>query len=357
MYNVRRRNIFSEAEKLSCSIVAVFRPENIFYFSGYWGEGILIIKNDLSATLIVPKLESQKAEVKSKDCEVIISERGSNILDEFIKLSSNNHILSDCNDIDTINYIMNRLSYFNTSNMPFLSVREIKDSHEISQISIASSIIDYLYQIFVEEVRIGMTERQIEALLLSEAIQKGLDPISYTSNLDPLIIASGPHSSFPHSQITNRELTKGDVVVVDLTLRYNGYVSDATRTFGVAEINSKIQQVYELVKLSQIEGINSINNTAFTYDEIDNTSRKIISDSKFGQYFVHSTGHGVGLDVHELPWIRKNNSKSIRNNVVITIEPGIYIPDAFGVRVEDTIYIQNDKPINLYKFTKELQII
>ena len=350
--------MFNSVHSLNPDVVAVFRPENIFYFTGYWGEGIAVIKKNIPFVyLIVPKLEIKKAEDQSKDCQIIVSDRGGDMLSNFIGLSSNSNVLSDCNDIDFINYVTPKLKNFSLTYNHFLAIREVKDTYEIAQISKASAIIDSLYKIFEEEAKIGSSERDLEALILSEAIKRGMNPVSYTANLDPLIIASGKNGSYPHALISNRELEQGDLVVVDLTLRYNGYVGDATRTFAVGQIDPVLERAYNVVKLSQQEGIECIEKSSL-YSEIDKRCRESISSNGYGDFFIHSTGHGVGLDVHELPWISSGSNNKIKHNTVFTIEPGIYIEEKFGIRIEDTILFNSSGTVNnLNGYTKDLMVV
>ncbi|MDQ4073966.1 MAG: M24 family metallopeptidase, partial [Thermoproteota archaeon] len=144
---------------------------------------------------------------------------------------------------------------------------------------------------------------------------------------------------------------------------YNHYISDATRTFGLGKISNEAKQVYNIVKTSQEEGVKQIEKTD-NFSDIDSTCRNIIADGGYGQYFIHSTGHGIGLEVHEPPWIRSNCSSFFQENMAVTIEPGIYLHNKFGVRIEDSIILKRmmkDESkfgsINLHSFTKDLLVI
>ncbi len=174
----------------------------------------------------------------------------------------------------------------------------------------------------------------------------------YKSTLNPLIIAGGSNGALPHAQVTDRKFKKGDLVVVDLTLRYKGYVSDATRTFAIGNISPQEKQVYEIVKESQKLGLKSVKQNVNCKD-VDSACRKYIEEQNYGKYFIHSTGHGIGLEVHELPTISYRSDTKLKENMAITVEPGIYIPNKFGVRIEDSLIVK-DKPIILHKFTKDL---
>jgi Xaa-Pro aminopeptidase/Xaa-Pro dipeptidase len=152
--------------------------------------------------------------------------------------------------------------------------------------------------------------------------------------------------------VTDRKFVRGDLVVVDLTLRYKGYVSDATRTFGVGKVSETAKQVYEIVKESQSAGLRTVR-PRISCKSVDDACREYISKKEFGQYFIHSTGHGIGLEVHEFPTISQKSQVILQKDMAITVEPGIYIPKKFGVRIEDSVIVR-DRLLVLHKFTKDL---
>jgi len=152
---------------------------------------------------------------------------------------------------------------------------------------------------------------------------------------------------------------KGDMIVVDLTLRYGGYIADATRTFALVSATSEMKKVYDIVRQSQQAGINAVNDGSICGD-VDTACRNVIEESGYAKYFIHSTGHGIGLDVHEPPWLRMKNQEVLKTNMAITIEPGIYFKDKFGVRIEDSIIVNaydNGNVTNLNTFTKDLIVL
>jgi Xaa-Pro aminopeptidase/Xaa-Pro dipeptidase len=190
---------------------------------------------------------------------------------------------------------------------------------------------------------------------MSFAIANDMHDTGYRSTLNPLIIASGTNSSLPHAQVTKRKFTGGDMITVDLTLRYKGYVSDATRTFGLGSVSKEAKNVYEIVKESQKAGLKAVKPQK-TCASVDNACRKVIETNNYGSCFIHSTGHGIGLDVHENPNISAKNKEKLKKDMAITVEPGIYIPKKFGIRIEDSLIVK-DRPIIMHKFTKDLIII
>lgn len=337
----------------------VFKPENIFYLTGFWGESVALCTHD-GIKLFVPKLESTRAMNESKYSEIITAERGAGLIKSVIPYLPKHRFYSDCSEYETVQSI---LPYTNNSNFvineyPFYNARMFKDDSEIQKIRTASEIIDKLYQVCSEEIRKGVTEKQLQAKLLYEAMKLEGTSTCYPFTLNPFIIAGGANSALPHFETSKREFIEGDFIVVDLTLRYDGYISDATRTFALGNVSHEMSQVYDLVKKSQQQGLECVEQ-GVECGKVDTACRNLISNSGYGDNFIHSTGHGVGLEVHEQPWIRPNESKKLSKGMVVTVEPGIYIYSKFGVRIEDTILVneKSNNDLTLTKFSKELLIL
>ena len=351
----------------------LFKPENTFYLTNFWGEGITIIsedgKNNNQTKLLVPKLEYTRAINTSKECDVISSDRGITIINELMSLINNDNIIfSDTNDYDIINKIQSKTGSKNLiiDNNLLYEIRQIKDPNEIDNIKNASKIIDKLFQIATDEIKENISEEQIQSILVYEALKLGARFPSYAYTSNPLIVASGHNASFPHAETSNKKITSGELIVIDITLCYNHYVSDATRTFALGNISQNMKEIYEIVKMSQEKGIEDIKKTC-DFSDVDASCRNAIIDKKLGEYFIHSTGHGIGLEVHEPPWIRSNFNSKIKENMTVTIEPGIYIKNKFGVRIEDSLLITKKKKDsnknlefdyqNFHSFSKELLVL
>ncbi len=361
-------NTQREKQKNTNKVAVILdKPEDIFYLTGFWGEGILVIFETYSK-LIVPKLEYSRALRMSKNCDVISSERGKTLtnslfyqLDEnyFVFYSNNNHhIIKELGKkIDKRNLVVD----YN----PVEKLREIKDAQEVDKIRKASNIIDKLFEVATKEIKVNMAEEEIQAILVYEALKMGAKFPSYQFTSNPLIIASGSQTSFPHAETSRRIIRKDEFIVIDITLSYDHYVSDATRTFGIGRISNKMKSVYDIVKVAQENGIKRLSETD-NFALVDAACREIIQKEGFGEYFIHSTGHGIGLEVHESPWIRPKITSHIQENMTITIEPGIYLDNKFGVRIEDSLCIgkrMNGKTgfgfnsLNFNSFNKELTIL
>jgi len=350
--NSRRKNLLKYSQKIDCDSIVAFEPENLFYMTGFWGEAIGLLEKGGKTTIISPELEVGRAKSESSDCEVIISERGQGLIPELVKKIKNKKVCTDCQNYQMMESLKKSVPKIKHSTSPFYDARIIKDSQEIAVLKKASKIIDEMFELCTRKIKKGQRESELQAILMSYAIEHELFDTGYKSTLNPLIIAGGPNGALPHAQVTNRKFANGDLIVVDLTLRYKGYVTDSTRTFGLGSLSSEAKSVYEIVKESQKLGLKAVKPGA-SCKSVDDACRNYIENQKYGKYFIHSTGHGIGLEVHELPNISQKSTARLAKNMAITVEPGIYIPKKFGVRIEDSLIVQ-DRPILLHKFTKDL---
>ena len=349
----RRERILRNYQKdTGCDTIVTFEPENLFYLTGFWGEAIGILDKNANATIIAPELEVGRARDESTDCNVIQSDRGMSSLSTLKKFLKGK-VCTDCQNYSIMQSLKKSFPKIKNSIEPFQKTREIKDEQEIILLKKASKIIDNMFKLCTKNIKPGQKESELQSILMSYAIKNEMFDTGYRSTLNPLIIAGGPNGALPHAQVTNRKFKKGDLIVVDLTLRYKGYVSDATRTFALGKISDEAKRVFDIVKESQKLGLDAVR-PKVDCKTIDNICRKIINDSGYGKYFIHSTGHGIGLDVHELPNISTRSTTKLQNNMAITVEPGIYIENKFGVRIEDSVIVKDDKPVVMHKFTKEL---
>lgn len=357
--NTRHNSLLKHAGKIDCDTLITFRPENIFYMTGFWGEAAAILQKNSPAIIIAPELEAFRAASDSKNSEIIIAERSiSGLAASAAKIAKTIHnngagICTDCTDFQTMTYLKQKLSKIKQTQEPFYAARMIKDASEIRILKKASKIIDNLFETCANKLRIGQKESDMQSILMAEASIQGAFDVGYSSTLNPLIIAGGPNGALPHAQVSQRKFKKGDLVVVDLTLRYRGYVSDSTRTFAMGRVSKEARNIYDIVYESQQSGLYAVR-AGVSCNAIDAACRSYIESCGYEKYFIHSTGHGIGLEVHELPAVSRKISTKLKKGMAITIEPGIYIPGKFGVRIEDSLLVQKSGPLLLHKFTKKL---
>ena len=348
----RRKNLLKFAKKIDCDTLVTFEPENLFYMTGFWGEAIGLLEKSGKTTIIAPELEVGRAQEESQDCDVVTAERGNGLISSLIKKIKKNRVCTDCQNYSVMMSLKKSIPKIKSSTEPFYNSRIIKDTNEIQILKKASKIIDEMFEISSKKMKAGQKESELQTLLMTYAMEQQMFDTGYKSTLNPLIIAGGPNGALPHAQVTQRKFKKGDLVVVDLTLRYKGYVSDATRTFAIGKIPIQANDAYEIVKESQKLGLKAVKPNVDCKD-VDSACRNYIEEQNYGKYFIHSTGHGIGLEVHELPTVSYRSETKLQRNMAITVEPGIYIENKFGIRIEDSLIVQ-DKPIVMHKFTKDL---
>ncbi len=349
----RRKRLEKYCNSVNCDTLVTFEPENLFYLTGFWGEAVGILEKGGQTTIIAPELEAGRAKDESINCDVITSQRGG-LISTLASLKKKK-ICVDCHNYSVMQSLKKSIPRLKQSSEPFCNARIIKDSDEVHILKKASSIIDQMFELCTQTIKKGRSESDLQAILMSFAIANDMHDTGYRSTLNPLIIAGGPNGALPHAQVTKRKFANGDMIVVDLTLRYKGYVSDATRTFGLGSISKEARTVYEIVKESQRAGL-AVVRPQKTCKSVDEICRKIIEKHHYGPHFIHSTGHGIGLDVHESPNITSKSTTKLKKDMAVTVEPGIYIPNKFGVRIEDSVIVR-DRPIIMHKFTKDLVVI
>ncbi|MFI5405606.1 MAG: M24 family metallopeptidase [Nitrososphaerales archaeon] len=365
---IKLLNTQKEKQKNTNKVAMILdKPEDIYYLTGFWGEGVLVMLETFSK-LIVPKLEYSRALSMSNDCDVISSERGKTLTDSlFNQLNENYVVFYSNNNHHIIKELGKKIGKRDlvVDYNPVEKLREIKDAQEIEKIRKASIIIDKLFEVATKEIKVNRSEEEIQAILVYEAMKMGAKFPFYQFTSNPLIIASGSQASFPHAETSRRIIRKDEFIVLDITLSYDHYVSDATRTFGIGRISNKMKSVYEIVKAAQENGIKRLLETD-NFALVDAACRDTIQKEGYGEYFIHSTGHGIGLEVHESPWIRPKITSHIQENMTITVEPGIYLENKFGVRIEDSLWIVKRKngkigqgfdSLNFNSFDKELIIL
>ena len=222
-----------------------------------------------------------------------------------------------------------------------------KNQNELNFITKAQEITDLIYMEIVKEIYEGITEIE-----LAELINKKIYIKKCTPSFDT-IVAFGENSASPHSIPTNKKLEIGNAVVIDFGVKYNHYCSDMTRSFSYKTATDEYIKAYNNVLSTQNKAINNVK-MGIKVSELDNIARESLGT--YQQYFNHSLGHGVGIDIHENPRLSKFSEEILELNCVITIEPGIYIKNKFGIRIEDLIVVQQQSALNLTKSPKNMII-
>jgi len=227
-------------------------------------------------------------------------------------------------------------------------LRAIKDAGEIDRIRAAARLADEALRDVLERGLAGRTEREVALDLEFTQRRLGAEAVSF-----PPIVAAGEHGALPHAQPRDREIPAGTLVVIDWGCRLDGYCSDCTRTFATGELDGRDREVYDLVARAQAEALAAVR-PGPTGRDVDAVARDIIARAGHAEHFGHGLGHGVGLEVHEGPRLATTSSTTLQAGQVITVEPGVYVPRAVGVRIEDLVAVTEDGHEVLSSYPKEL---
>jgi len=232
------------------------------------------------------------------------------------------------------------------------SLRMVKDSIELDSMRKAVDIAQQALLATLPIIKAGVTEKQIAAELTVQLLRSGSDPEMAFSP----IVSGGPNAANPHASPSNRALQPGDLLVIDWGATYNGYISDITRTFAIGQPDAEMVRIARIVAEA-----NTAARTAagpeVTADEVDASARRVIEQAGYGQFFIHRTGHGIGMEGHEAPYIRPGNDLPLQPWMTFTIEPGIYLPERNGVRIEDNVVITDTGIECLTNLPRELLVL
>ncbi len=231
------------------------------------------------------------------------------------------------------------------------ALRMVKDREEMENISTAVRKSEESLKDTLDFVSEGVTEKSVAVKLAENFEKRGLDVPAFES-----IVAAGENSSVPHHTPSERKIARYEPIIIDFGGRYRGYASDTTRTLYIDRAAPEMEEIYEVNREAQETTIESLNPET-TYADADRIAREIISRKGYGNNFIHRLGHGLGISVHEDPYLVPDNKKPMIENSVFTIEPGIYLPGKGGVRIEDTVYFQNGKCKPFNTFPKSITYI
>jgi Xaa-Pro aminopeptidase len=338
----RRRRVLSLAPEFDS--VVVTNPKNLFYLTDFWGGGVGIVGKD-ETTVVTSVMERQRATETGKGISVV-PQRGLAAIYETVRKRVKGKLILDQYDSRLKGTVNETL---------FLGARRSKDEEEMNRIADASGKVEKLYRLLEGEIRPGRTETEIAGEVMRLATSEGLSPLPAEGSLSPIIIASGPNAALPHAELTRRKIRRGDMIVADIFFRYKGYCTDCTRTYAVGRVTDRQRRGYQTVLDAQLEGVRLARKGADT-KQLHEAVSAVLKEQGVEKYFTHGTGHGVGIDIHEQPSLGATSTDVLAEGDVVTVEPGIYFPGEFGVRIEDTLAIGRDAK-DLYSYTKELLVL
>lgn len=361
MNNLYEKRIDSLRAILSDGEAALITNEkNIGYFCGFFhSEGYYLLTAE-KAYLLVDFRYIEAARQKVHCCEVIC----------FRKLSEDLLAVLNENGIRTVKI---EAGYMTVSKLRFFrerfetkgiavsdgdevdkkiaDCRIIKDETELEKIRTAQKIAEKAYLEMLNFVKTGVTERELAARLEFLMKLNGAEDISFD-----LITITGKKTSLPHGVPSDDKISEGDFFTCDFGAVYEGYHSDTTRTVAVGFATDEMREIYDTVLAAQLSALDVVC-AGVPAAGVDRAARKVIEDKGYGEYFGHATGHGVGLDIHEAPVVSYRGGEILQAGMIITDEPGIYLPSKFGVRIEDMLCVTGDGYENLVTLPKELIIL
>lgn len=227
-----------------------------------------------------------------------------------------------------------------------------KDADEIQKMKQAVRIAQSALEATIPLIKLGMTEKELSNELVIQLLKHGSEPEMPFSP----IVSGGPNAANPHASPSDRKLQRGDLLVVDWGAAYEGYISDLTRTFAVGDVDEECQKIHKIVQESNAAG-RAAAKPGVPCANVDIAAREVIEKSGYGKYFTHRTGHGVGMEGHEEPYMRGDNMQLLEPGMAFTVEPGIYLPNRNGVRIEDNVVITGSGAESLSDMPREIRVV
>jgi D-alanyl-D-alanine dipeptidase len=361
-FTKRMERAAAQAAEAGLTGLLVTPGPDLVYFTGYQPTAIterltmLVIQQSAPPAMIVPILERPDAEGAAGSDAVTLSDwtDGSDPYEKAGPLlnPSGRYAISDsawAMHVLGLQEALPSSSYTSmTSTLPM--TRAVKDADELERLTIAGAAADASYEEIVKVRFAGRKETEVAADLAELLRQHGHSQVDFT------VVGSGPNGANPHHEAGDRTIEEGDMVVLDFGGLKDGYGSDTTRSVHVGEPTDEEREVHEIVRRAQQAGYEAVR-PGVACQEIDRAARKVISDAGYGEYFIHRVGHGIGLTTHEPPYMVEGETHPIEPGMCFSIEPGIYLPNRFGVRIEDIIAATDDGGRRLNNTSHDLHIV
>jgi Xaa-Pro aminopeptidase len=361
-FAARMQRAGRSAKEAGMSGLLVTPGPDLLYLAGYAPVAttprltMLVVSADHAPAMLVPKLERPDVEEAPSSSKLTVSdwadgsdpyEAAATLLDPKGRYAISDsawslHLLGVQGQLPETTYVSM------TQGMPLL--RAVKDDDELQRLTAAGEAADAAFHDILEVTFAGRKEVEVAADLAHALRAHGHSEVEFT------VVGSGPNGANPHHEIGERAIDEGDMVVLDFGGTMDGYRSDTTRTVHVGEPTDEELKVHEIVEQAQQAGFDAVR-PGVACQEIDRAARKVIADAGYGEYFIHRTGHGIGLATHEPPYMVEGETHLLEPGMCFSIEPGIYLPDKFGVRIEDIVTVTEDGGRRLNTTPRELQIV
>ncbi|WP_372629285.1 M24 family metallopeptidase [Cohnella sp.] len=359
--NDRLRKLYAYMDQEHLDTVLITQPKHVYYLTGFASDpherflGLVLPKGE-EPFLLVPALDEEAARAEASVSSIRTHTDTDNPY-EVLKRALTGPIARlgvekshlTVRRYEELSATLAADSYVDVERA-LTQMRAIKSPEEIARLKEAARLVEQVLRDGLRHVKPGVTELDIAAELEYAMKKAGVSPAFATT------VLSGEKSALPHGATGNRRIQNGDMLLFDMGVAYDGYLSDITRTFAIGEVSDKMKEIYDAVLEANVRGIASVRPGA-EMAEVDRAARQCIEGRGFGSYFTHRVGHGLGIEVHEYPSVHGDNRDRLREGMVITIEPGIYLPGIGGVRVEDDVLVTADGAEALTTFPKQLTVI
>ncbi len=345
-------------EKLECDALLLLDESNMHYYCGLSpSEGAVVIFKDGSGIHLVDSRYTEAAENHSKSTGLNVIEINAPFADEFASICIKNNLKRIAFENETIS-LKSYNNFVKASSCEFIGIgdalmriRNVKDSEEIKYLKEANRIAEESLSELLNHIKPGKSEKELQAYFDYLMAKNGSDGLSFDT-----ILLTGAHTSLPHGVPSEKRVKSGDFVLIDFGATYKGYHSDMTRTFAVGSASDEMEEMYELVLQAQIAGIEALKPGARCAD-VYKASYDVLNEKNMAGYFRHGLGHGVGLEIHEGFSASPRSVDTYEIGNVTSIEPGIYLPDKFGIRIEDVCIVTENGNENISTFNKEFTIL
>lgn len=350
------QNLLKEQQSGTCALIIA--PENRKYFTEFESSDGFLLVSPQRAVFITDGRYIEAAEKQISTCEVRLLGKTYPQIAEILKEMNCSRLLVESTrmTVSTYNSLKGVLKKIPVSTDTTLdtiinTLRSIKTECEVESIVKAQRIAEDAFEHILKFIKVGVTEKEIALELDFNMLRHGGEGLSFET-----IAVSGKNSSMPHGVPSNKKIENGDFITMDFGAIINGYHSDMTRTVAVGYATDEMKNVYDTVLKAQQNCLDNLK-AGVSCKDGDEIARSVIRNAGYGQYFTHSTGHGVGVEIHEFPNLSPASDSVLQIGNIVTVEPGIYIPEKFGVRIEDMALITENGCTNLTSAPKELIIL
>lgn len=353
---MKKNNLLKYIEKNNLDGILISTPKNIQYITGFECEPherllFYVLTKNGKEFLLCPELEKNTAINSTQNIKIVPysdTENGFEKLMLEIGILENIAIEKENLTVKRFEIINNTFKVKNILDCSSLikDLRKYKNKEEIKFMQEAAKLADICIDIAKSNLKFGITELELKSIIENEIKKMGVTKMSFDS-----IILFGENAANPHGVSSNRKLKENEYVLIDLGCYYKDYASDITRCLEFGKVSDFDKNIYNIVLRANNEAIKSVK-PGITFSSLDTIARDIITKEGYGEYFTHRLGHGLGMDCHEYPDVSQSCNDTLEEGMVFTIEPGIYIPNKIGIRIEDDILVTKDGYIQLTKYEK-----